>query len=173
MILNKIFILFSGISNLSRISKTGSPFYSKFDYSFNSESSLLFDTKSYISNGQKNDYKKNLDSNKVLRALNSCEESTCHYAKLKLIYECLEQLADDLNCGLEKNIVLKLKKLLTINEVKKFKNLPNSSKISDEELSLLGIIDFPTCEFKYEECLDIRSCLENKLRERMHSFISL
>lgn len=162
----------SGISNISRISKAGSSFYNKLDFSNNSESSLLLDTRSYISNGQKNDLRKNSETNKVLRGLHSCEESTCNYAKLKFIHECLEQLTQDQSCPLEKNTIQKLKKLLVVHEVKKYKNLP-SSKVPEEEMSLLGIINLPKCEFNYEERLEIKSCLENRLREKMHSFITL
>lgn len=101
------------------------------------------------------------------------EESTCNYAKYKLIYQSLEDLCQNQNSSLKKNTVEKLKKLLAIHEVKKYIHLPNYSKSSKDELSLLGILELPEQKFTYEEQLEIKSCLETKLREKMHNFIAM
>lgn len=128
--------------------------------------------KSFSTESQKLDARKLSESSKVNKALNSCEESTCDYAKLKLIYQCLEEMISSNNNAIERNTMKKLKELITIHEVKKYLHLPNNSKDLKEELTLLGIIDLPQYEFSYQEQLSIKSCLEAKIREKVHSFIT-
>ncbi|XP_011494699.1 PREDICTED: uncharacterized protein LOC105359740 [Ceratosolen solmsi marchali] len=168
--------LISGISNLSRISKTNSSTHYKFDSTCNISEwrSMCRDVnKSFTNDSQRTELRKVSELKKVNKALNSCEESTCDYAKLKLIYECLKEIIISSNSLIENNLISKLKELIRIHEIKKFLYLPNNSKELKEELTLLGIIDLPNCEFNYEEQLAIKSCLETKIRERIHRFITI
>ncbi|XP_003424916.1 uncharacterized protein LOC100679700 [Nasonia vitripennis] len=168
--------LISGISNISRISRaTGASLY-KFDSTCNLSEwrSMCRDVnKSFTTESQKLDARRPSESTKINKALNSCEESTCDYAKLKLIYQCLEEVVSTNSITVDKNTMKKLKELITIHEVKKYLHLPNTSKDLKEELTLLGIIDLPQYEFSYEEQLSIKSCLEAKIREKIHSFVKM
>lgn len=101
------------------------------------------------------------------------EESICNYAKLKLIHLCLESITQDQNSSLSKSTAEKLRKLLAIHEVKKLIHLPNYSKNSKDELTLLGILELPEHKLTYEEQMEIKSCLETKLREKVHNFITM
>ena len=129
--------------------------------------------KSFTSDGQKTDSKKGSEVSKINKALNSCDESTCDYAKLKLIYECLEEIVVDKSNVLKPNTMKKLNELITIHKVKKYLHLPNNSKDLKEELTLLEIIDLPKYEFSYEEQLAIKSCIEAKLRQKIHHFVTV
>lgn len=122
---------------------------------------------------QKLESRKVSETTKTYRALSICDDSSCDYAKLKLMYDCLQEIIHSENPSIKPNTMKKLKELLTIHEVKKYLHLPNGSKEIKEEITLLGIIDLPKYEFSYEEQLAIKSCLETKLREKIHSFISM
>ncbi|XP_058805270.1 kinesin-like protein KIF15 isoform X1 [Phymastichus coffea] len=164
--------LISGISNISRISKVHSSTstFSKFDSTFNI---FEWQSKSFATDKEKLDLRKVPESTKTYKALSSCEEISCDYAKLKLIYDCLKEIIYSENLSINPNIIKKLNELLITHEVKKYLHLPNESKEHKEELTLLGIIDLVKYDFSYQEQLDIKSCLENKLREKIHSFISM
>jgi hypothetical protein len=129
--------------------------------------------KSFTNDSQRTESRKVSELKKINKALNSCEESICDYAKLKLIYECLKELILNSDSAIENRLMNKLKELIRIQEIKKFLYLPNNSKELNEELTLLGIIDLPKYEFNYEEQVIIKNCLETKLHEKIYKFITM
>lgn len=129
--------------------------------------------KSITADSQKTDSRRVSDSTKLGKALGSCEESSSDYAKLKLISDCLTEIVVIKSNGIEKDTLTKLQELLKIHRVKKYVHLPNTSKEVTEEITMLGLCDLPKFEFSYEEQLAIKSCLEAKLREKIHSFIGV
>ncbi|KAJ8680249.1 hypothetical protein QAD02_016036 [Eretmocerus hayati] len=159
--------LMSGISNISRISKTNYSVQYKYDSTCNT-SGIYRD----VTEGHKcADPRKVSESAKVSRILATTDESTCNYAILKFIYQCLEDVISENTKAIRPETMEKLKELLVVNKISKYLHLPNNAKESKEELTVLGIIDLPKHAFTYEELLIIRSCLEAKLRERIHSFL--
>ncbi|XP_014211464.1 uncharacterized protein LOC106641527 [Copidosoma floridanum] len=164
----------SGISNISRISKANNSTLYKWDVTSNvSEWRSCRDiTRSFTTDSQKGELKRLSESAKVSKVLAACEESTCEYAKQKLIYDCLVNIVDNKSNILEADTMKKLMDFIIINKVKKCLYLPNHSKDVKDELTLLGIIDLPQHEFNYEEQLSIKSSLEAELRERIHSFLT-
>lgn len=116
----------------------------------------------------KNDSKKSTENMTVVKSLSSCEDSTCEYAKLLIIYNCLQEIARD---GRGETFT-KLKNLMAFHNIKKYMHLPNETKDTAEELTLLGLIDIDLSkyEFSLEEQALIKKHLEARLKNKVQSF---
>ena len=125
-----------------------------------------------VDSHQKTDSKLSFEFSKTNNALGKYDETICEYAKLKLIQECLEELCNE-TTTLDDNISKKLREFITIFKIKRYLHLPNNSKISKDELTLLGIVDLPSHEFSFQKQLTIKSCLEAKIQEKIHQFLSM
>lgn len=162
------------MSNISRISKLNNSIQFKLDSFCNTSEwrSCRDITSNFLVDSHKKEFKKLPEFTKVGKAISIGEESYSDYAKLKLIIDCIEEVINDKNIT-DASILKKLRDFITVYNVKKCLYLPSHSKDIKEDLTLLGIIDLPQYEFSYEEQLSIKSCLEAKLREKIHSFLTM
>lgn len=110
---------------------------------------------------------KNLD--KTLQKLTKCEKSIVELAKLKLIYECLENITT--NNQLPSDLNNKLEQILLSHNVEKYLHLPTDTKHGNIKSSLLGIMDVKKPELTVDEKKVIRKILENNINIRTNSFI--
>lgn len=126
---------------------------------------------SFIQNSTINPENVDQGSNSLKKATKSfviCQNSMSEYAKAKLIFECIEDVSLNNNNSLSEETVKKLKELLLLHEIK---HLSLTSKQVSQDITILDIRDFPDIKFSYEEKLNIKTCVETLLHEKLHNFL--
>lgn len=119
------------------------------------------------------DFKKTANQlEEVNKAFSQCEDIIYNYAIKKLMYECVIDASLNVDKTLPESTAKKLKQLLAVHEVGKYLHLPNNLNNVNERLTLLGITDLPRVEFSYEDKLDAKRSIENKLRTKIKAFLS-
>lgn len=111
------------------------------------------------------------DLKEIMKSFITCQNSISEYAKAKLIFKCTEEVCLNKNSTLSEETIKKLKGLLESYEINKIKNLSITSKHTLQNLTILGIQDFPEFKLSYEEKLNIKACVEALMYEKVHNFI--
>ncbi|XP_017883924.1 uncharacterized protein LOC108627258 [Ceratina calcarata] len=159
----------SDINNISRISRVNcSRLLGRVDSLQN-----LFEQQCSLSSNTSRNVQSNQGSNhleKAVKSLTLCDESIGEYGKSNIITECIKEASNNVKGALSNDTATKLKGLLLIHDLNKYMHLPSTSS-NVQELNVLGIIDLPQYDLSYEEKLDIKSCVETLLREKIHDFI--
>lgn len=160
----------SDISTISRISRC-SQLMGRLDSMLLSNeldhhSSFIQNSKGTTSTDQDID-----DLKEITKLFTSCQNSISEYAKAKLILECTEEVCLNKNSTLSEETIKKLKGLLQSYEINKIKDLSITFKHTLQDLTILGIQDFPEYKLSYEEKLNIKACVEALMREKVHDFI--
>ncbi|XP_015587766.1 uncharacterized protein LOC107264239 [Cephus cinctus] len=157
--------LIPGISGISRISHSSSQYTEKID--------SLHLTESQESVAQESSKDASLGLKNAIKNFSLCENSIAEFAQLKLIFECIMESSLNVNDSVSDDVLKKLRQLVLNHEAKKYLHLPGDSKDCNEELKLLGLFDLPKVKLTYEEKLNIKSIVESRLREKIHSFLLL
>ncbi|KAK2587699.1 hypothetical protein KPH14_003814 [Odynerus spinipes] len=163
----------SGISTISRISRSNcSRLMGGID-------SILIPNElnhqsSFIQKSGKDAISTNQDSSSftnVTKSFAACQNSISEYAKAKLVFECIEEVCLNKNNKLPEETAEKLKGLLQLHETKKIKNFSPMAKYASQDLTILGITEFPDFKLSYEEKLNVKACVESLLSEKIHDFL--
>ncbi|XP_015189723.1 PREDICTED: uncharacterized protein LOC107073548 [Polistes dominula] len=107
----------------------------------------------------------------VTKSFIDCQNSISEYAKVQLIYECLKEICLNKNIALPDETKDKLKGLLESYEINKIKDISITLKQGLEDLSILGIQDFPKYKLSYEERLNVKACVDALMQEKLHDFL--
>lgn len=163
----------SDISTISQVSRSNFPqIMGRIDSAL--VSSKFDRQSSFIQNSSKGSVSADQDSNpltKIIKSFTACQNSISEYARARLIFECIEEVCLNKNNVLPEETVKKLRGLLQLHEINKIKNCSLKSKHISQDLSILGIIDYPEYKLSYEEKLNIKACVETLIREKIHDFL--
>ncbi|XP_047360808.1 uncharacterized protein LOC124953451 [Vespa velutina] len=111
------------------------------------------------------------DLKDITKLFITCQNSISDYAKAKLIFECIKELCSNKNSTLSEETIEKLKELLESYEINKIKNLSITFKHTLQDLTILGIQDFPDIKLSYEEKLNIKASVEALMHEKIHNYM--
>lgn len=156
--------MFSDISGISTIS----PSSSRIDYSQSSldhYSNAIQNTTRFINQGTN-------PADRVVKSLTTSEENMSRYIKANIVYQCVKEVSLNRENVLSESTANKLRALILIHELDKYMHLPSSrGNSTDDQLTLLGIMDLPSSDLDFSEKLDIKCYVETMLREKIHNMI--
>ncbi|KAI4486934.1 hypothetical protein M0802_012191 [Mischocyttarus mexicanus] len=160
----------SDISTISRISRS-SQLMGRLDSillsnDLDCHSSFIQNSKSTSTTDQDHN-----DLRDVTKSFIDCQNSISEYAKIRLIYECLEEICLNKDTTLPDETKDKLKGLLESYEISKIKDISITLKQGLYDLSILGIQDFPEYKLSYEERLNVKACVDRLMQEKLHDFL--
>ncbi|KAI4484009.1 hypothetical protein M0804_007465 [Polistes exclamans] len=160
----------SDISTISRISRS-SQLMGRLDSillsnELDHHSSLIQSSKATTTPEQ--DHNDLRDSTKLLI---DCQNSISEHAKVQLIYKCLEEICLNKNIALPDETKDKLKGFLQSFEINKIKDISITLKQGLQDLTILGIQDFPEYKLSYEERLNVKACVDALMQEKLHDFL--
>ncbi|XP_011309229.1 uncharacterized protein [Fopius arisanus] len=110
------------------------------------------------------------DTEKLINDVTECEETITEAARVRLIQECLEEVANDAD-ALPPETSSKLRHILQVQSVDKYLRI--AVNIADgSQTQLLGITDVSRPELSFDEKKMVKAEVETRIQEKCQRFIT-